>query len=163
MFDPNQQGPKSDQELVDLYGYDIRQEEGAPRFVLLCYINWLFYHRELSLFLLELAVVVVMAVVQISTIVLGKTRMHIRDPVVVVLLGVGHLNEGPQVVHHIVELGMTAVLMSVHAQYARKFRERKIFRLSQTNNKSLKLKERTVTKIVLVTGETIKIETMKVG
>ena len=31
MFDPNQQGPKSDQELVDLYGYDIRQEEGAPR------------------------------------------------------------------------------------------------------------------------------------
>ncbi|XP_046645650.1 protein CASC3-like isoform X2 [Daphnia pulicaria] len=31
MFDPNQQVPKSDQELVDLYGYDIRQEEGAPR------------------------------------------------------------------------------------------------------------------------------------
>lgn len=31
MFDPNQQGPKSNQELVDLYGYDIRQEEGAPR------------------------------------------------------------------------------------------------------------------------------------
>lgn len=35
MFDPNQQGPKSDQELVDLYGYDIRQEEGAPRYEIL--------------------------------------------------------------------------------------------------------------------------------
>lgn len=31
MFDPSQQGPKSNEELVDLYGYDIRQEEGAPR------------------------------------------------------------------------------------------------------------------------------------
>ncbi|XP_059351627.1 protein CASC3-like isoform X2 [Daphnia carinata] len=31
MFDPNQQGPKTGDELVDAYGYDIRQEEGAPR------------------------------------------------------------------------------------------------------------------------------------
>lgn len=31
MFDESQQGPKSDKELVDMYGYDIRQEEGAPR------------------------------------------------------------------------------------------------------------------------------------
>lgn len=33
MFDPDQQGPKSNDELLTLYGYDIRQEEGAPRFV----------------------------------------------------------------------------------------------------------------------------------
>ena len=33
MFDENQQGPKNDQELIDLYGYDIRQEDGAPRYV----------------------------------------------------------------------------------------------------------------------------------
>jgi len=32
MYDENQQGPKHDQELIDLYGYDIRQEEGAPRY-----------------------------------------------------------------------------------------------------------------------------------
>lgn len=39
-----QQGPKSDHELVATYGYDIRQEEGAPRFknyssyiIVLCY------------------------------------------------------------------------------------------------------------------------------
>lgn len=31
MFDPDQQGPKANDELVALYGYDIRQEEGAPR------------------------------------------------------------------------------------------------------------------------------------
>jgi hypothetical protein len=31
MFDPNQQVPKSKQELVDQYGYDIRQEESSPR------------------------------------------------------------------------------------------------------------------------------------
>jgi len=31
MFDATQQGPKSNQELVDSYGYDIRVEEGAPR------------------------------------------------------------------------------------------------------------------------------------
>ena len=31
MFDESQQGPKSDQELFALYGYDIRKEEGAPR------------------------------------------------------------------------------------------------------------------------------------
>lgn len=31
MFDEIQQGPKSDHELVAVYGYDIRQEEGAPR------------------------------------------------------------------------------------------------------------------------------------
>lgn len=30
-FDEREQMPKSDQELVSLYGYDIRKEEGAPR------------------------------------------------------------------------------------------------------------------------------------
>ena len=33
LFDQEQQGPKSKDELVGLYGYDIRQEEGAPRFI----------------------------------------------------------------------------------------------------------------------------------
>ena len=32
MFDESQQGPKSEQELLSLYGYDIRKEEGAPRY-----------------------------------------------------------------------------------------------------------------------------------
>lgn len=32
MYDEVTQGPKSDHELVSTYGYDIRQEEGAPRF-----------------------------------------------------------------------------------------------------------------------------------
>ena len=31
MFDATEQGPKSNNELVDSYGYDIRVEEGAPR------------------------------------------------------------------------------------------------------------------------------------
>ena len=31
MFDESQQTPKSNHELVAVYGYDIRQEEGAPR------------------------------------------------------------------------------------------------------------------------------------
>lgn len=34
MFDPNQQVPKTGDELVDAYGYDIRQEEGAPRYLI---------------------------------------------------------------------------------------------------------------------------------
>jgi hypothetical protein len=57
MFDPNQQVPKSKQELVDQYGYDIRQEESSPRlwtvneFATIYFLLtvWLIYFQRLGL------------------------------------------------------------------------------------------------------------------
>ncbi len=146
MFDPNQQGPKSDQELVDMYGYDIRQEEGAPR-----YINFIFNHYLCSncMLFVELVVAGVMVVGLTSTIVLGRTKMRIHDRVgvVVLLLEAAHRNEvvrptegvtPNEVVHlNVVDLPnvevhlnavleVTAIQMSVHVRNARKYRERMI-------------------------------------